>query len=186
MTPYTIPIVREDNPKHLEHFEQLLRLTEAINRTVKENNEKYLKKMEERPSNVRKAELLRHFKVGDRVARHLATGNRTIDKLSELQRGPYEVVVAESTGVDYRLRKVGTTDELIRCHVDHLREFKSFTPVVEDSTPPDGAAASGSTEYAAFCIMSERKHSARLGGGRSFLVQWEDDSDGSAHFALGR
>ena len=183
VTPYKIPTVRDANPKHLEHFNQQLKLTEAINRTVKENNERYLKGMEERPSNVRKAGLLRHFKVGDRVTRYLATGNRTIDKLSELQRGPYEVIVAESTGVDYQpeLRKVGTTDKLIRCHVDHLREFKSFTPVVEDSSPPDVAAASGNKEYAAFRIMSERKHSARLGGGRSFLVQWVDDSDGSVH-----
>ena len=93
---------------------------------MKENNEKYLRDMEERPSNVRRASLLRKFKVGDRVTRYLATGNRTIDKLSELQRGPYEVIVAEPTGVDYQLRKVGTTDKLIRCHIDHLREFKSL------------------------------------------------------------
>ena len=65
------------------------------------NNERYLKEMEDRPSNVRKAGLLRHFKVGDRVTRYLATGNRTIDKLSELQRGPYEVIVVDDTGVDY-------------------------------------------------------------------------------------
>ena len=76
--------MRDANPKHLEHFNQQLKLTEAINRTVKENNERYLKEMEERPSNVRKAGLLRKFKVGDRVTRYLATGNRTIDKLSEL------------------------------------------------------------------------------------------------------
>ena len=60
----------------------------------------YLKDMEERPSNVRKAGLLRKLKVGDRVTRYLATGNCTVDKLSELQRGPYEVIVAEPTGVD--------------------------------------------------------------------------------------
>ena len=82
--------------------------------------------------------------MGDRVTRYLATCNRIIDKLSELQRGPYEVVVAEPTGVDYQLRKVGTTDKLIRCHVDHLREFKSFTPVTDDSIAPEVAAASGS------------------------------------------
>ena len=45
---------------------------------MKENSERYLKEMEERPSNVRKAGLLRHFKVGDRVTRYLATSNRTI------------------------------------------------------------------------------------------------------------
>jgi hypothetical protein len=128
--------VRDANPKHLEHFNQQLKLSEAINRTVKGNNEEYLRDMEERPSNVRKARLLRKLKVGDRVTRYLATGNRTIDKLSELQRGPYEVTVAEPTGVDYQLRKVGTTDKLIRCHIDHLREFKSFTPVTDDSIAP--------------------------------------------------
>ena len=177
VTSFKIPTVREANPKHLEHFNQQLKLTEAINRTVKENNERYLKEMEERPSNVRKAGLLRKFKVGDRVTRYLATGNRTIDKLSELQRGPYEVIVAEPTGVDYQLRKVGTTDKLIRCHVDHLNFFRSFTPVTDDSTVPDAAAAPGSKEYAALRIMSEKKHSARLGGSRSFLIQWKDDPD---------
>jgi hypothetical protein len=62
--------VRDANPKHLEHFNQQLKLSETINRTVKGNNEKYLRDMEERPSNVRKAGLLRKFKVGDRVTRY--------------------------------------------------------------------------------------------------------------------
>ena len=92
--------MRDANPKHLEHFNQQLKLSEAVVRTVKENNEKYLRDMEKRPSNVRKAGLMRKFKVGDRVTRYLATGNRTIDKLSKLQRDPCEVIVAEPTGVD--------------------------------------------------------------------------------------
>ena len=137
--------------------------------------------MEERPSNVRKAGLLRKFKVGVRVTTYLATGNHTIDKLSELQRGPYEVIVAEPIEVDYQLRKVGTTYKLIRCHIDHLREFKSFTPVTDDSTTPEVAAALGSKEHAALRIMSEKKHAGRLGGSRSFLIQWKDDPDGTAH-----
>ena len=41
-----------------------MKLTEAIDRTMKGTNERYPKEMEERPSNVRKARLLRHFKVG--------------------------------------------------------------------------------------------------------------------------
>ena len=59
VTPYKIPTVRDANPKHLEHFNQQMKLSEAISRTVKENNEKYLRDMEERPSNVRKEGLLR-------------------------------------------------------------------------------------------------------------------------------
>ena len=150
---------------------------------MKENNEKYLRHMEERPSNVRKAGLLRKFKVGDRVTRYLATGNHTIGKMSELQRGPYEVIIAEPTGVDYQLRKAGTytADKLVRCHIDHLREFKSFAPVTDDSTPPEVAVAPGSKEHVALRIMSEKKHSTRLGGGRSSLIQWKDDPDGTIH-----
>ena len=161
-----------------------MKLIEAINRTVKENNERYLKEMEERPSNERKADLLRKFKVGDRVTRCLATGNRTIDKLSELQNGPYEVIVAELTGVDYQLRKVGTTDKLIRCLIDHLREFKSFTSVTDDSTAPDAAATSGSKEYATLHIMSEKKHSARLGGGRSLISSFNGRMNQTAQHTL--
>ena len=91
------------------------------------------------------------------------------------------MIVAEPTGVDYQLRKVGTTNKLIRCHIDHLREFKTFAPVTEDSTAPEAAAAPGSKEYVALRIMSEKKHSARLGGSRSFLIQWKDDPDGTVH-----
>ena len=50
VTPYKIPIVRDANPKQLEHFDQQVKLSEATNRTVKEINEKYSKNMEERPS----------------------------------------------------------------------------------------------------------------------------------------
>ena len=40
VTPYEISTVRDANPKHLEHFNQQLKLSEAINKTLKENNEK--------------------------------------------------------------------------------------------------------------------------------------------------
>ena len=79
------------------------------------------------------------------------------------------------------MRKVGTIDKLNRCHVEHSREFKSSTPVTDDGTAPEATTASGSKEYAAFRIMSKKKHSVRLGGGRSFLIQWKDDPDGTAH-----
>ena len=58
VTPYNIPTVRDPNPKHLEHFEQQLKLTEAINRTMKENNERYLKEMEESQTTLRPVEVL--------------------------------------------------------------------------------------------------------------------------------
>ena len=63
--------------------------------------------------------------------------------------------------------------------IDHLREFKSFTPVTDDSIATEVAAAPGSKKYVALRILSEKKHSARLGGSRSFRIQWEDDPDGT-------
>ena len=44
MTPYNIPIIREESKsdKHDEHFIQQRDLAERINRTVKENNDNYL------------------------------------------------------------------------------------------------------------------------------------------------
>ena len=62
-----------------------------------------------------------------------------------------------------------------------MREFKSFAPVTDDSIAPEAAAAPGSKEYAALRVMSEKKHSARLGGSRSFLIQWKDTPDGTVH-----
>ena len=91
------------------------------------------------------------------------------------------MIVAEPTEVDYQLRKVGTTDKLIRGHIDHLREFKLFTPFTDDSVAPEAAAAPGSKEYEALRIMSEKTHSARLGGSGPFLVQWKDEPDGTVH-----
>ena len=68
------------------------------------NNESYLKSMEERKSNQRKLDSLRQFQVGDKVTRYQVTGNKTIDKLSQLQTGPFTVTAVDESGVDYLIQ----------------------------------------------------------------------------------
>jgi hypothetical protein len=65
--------------------------------------------MDERPSNQRKLKALRRSNLGDRVTRIMPSSNKTIDKLSDLQTGPYEVIEVEESGVDYLIKKVGSS-----------------------------------------------------------------------------
>ena len=90
------------------------------------SNEAYLKRMDERPSNQRKLKSLRQLNLGDRVTRIMPSGNKTTDKLSDLQTGPYEVVEVEESGVDYLIKKIGSSAAPIRCHIDFLNLFRTF------------------------------------------------------------
>ena len=164
---YKIPVLRESNSKYFEHFDTHKQLSERINETVKVSNEAYLKRMDERPSNQRKLKSLRQLNLGDRVTRIMPSGNKTIDKLSDLQTGPYEVIEVEESGVDYLIKKIGSSAAPIRCHIDFLNLFKTFD--LPADTEPRAPVAAKSTEYSAERIMGEKTHSARLGGGRSWL-----------------
>ena len=171
VTPYKIQVLRESNPKYFEHFDTQTQLSERINETMKVSNEAYLKRMDERPSNQRRLKSLRQLNLqnlGDRVTRIMPSGNKTIDKLSDLQTGPYGVIEVEESGVDYLIKKIGSSAAPIRCHVDFLNLFKTFD-LPADSEPRAPVAAK-STEYSAERIMGEKTHSARfLGGSHSWL-----------------
>ena len=169
VTPYKIPVLRESNPRYLEHFEQQKLLSERIIETIKQSNEAYLKRMDDRPSNQRKLNSLRKLQLGDRVTRIMYSGNKTIDKLSDLQTGPYEVVEVEESGVDYLIKKIGSSSAPIRCHADFLNLFRTFDlPADLEAKAPEAAKK---TEYSAERIMGEKTHSARPGGERPFLVE---------------
>jgi hypothetical protein len=60
-----------------------------------------------------------------------------------------------------------------------LRLFRTFQTDTTDE--PAAAAAPSKTEYNVERILGERKHSARQGGGTSYLVEWSDSSDGTEH-----
>ena len=85
VTPYNIPIIRESkSDKHDKHFEEQKELAERIDKTLKENNDKYLESMDLRKSNQQRVDKLRHFKIGDKVTLRKLTGNNTIDKLANI------------------------------------------------------------------------------------------------------
>ena len=110
--------------------------------------------MDERKSNQRKLDSLRQFQVGDKVTRYQVTGNKTIDKLSQLQTGPFTVTAVDESGVDYliHVQKIGSFEQPVRCHVDHLRLFRTFQTDTTDE--PAATAASSKTEYKVQLIMS--------------------------------
>ena len=83
--------------------------------------------------------------------------------LSDLQTGTYEVTEVAESGVDYLIKKIGSSMEPIRCHIDFLNLFRTFD-LPADSEPKAPVAAK-STEYSAERIMGEKTHSACLGEG---------------------
>ena len=125
VTTYKIPVLRQSSPKNFEHFDVQKQLSERINETVKASNEAYLKRMDERPSNQRKLKSIRRLNLGDRVTWIMPSGNKIIDKLLDLQTGPYEAIEVEESGVDYLTKKIGSSVAPVRCHVDFLNLFKS-------------------------------------------------------------
>ena len=95
----------------------------------------------------------------------MPSGNNTIDKLSDPQTRPYEVIEVEESGVDYLylIKKIGSSAAPIRCHNDFLKLFKTFDLPADPE--PKAPAADKGTEYSAKRIMGEKTHSAHLGGG---------------------
>ena len=64
---------------------------------------------------------LRQFRIGDKATRYQVTGNKTIDKLTQLQTGPFTVIAVDESGVDSLIQMVGSSQQPVRCHVDHLK-----------------------------------------------------------------
>ena len=81
--------------------------------------------------------------------------------------------------MDYLIQMIGSSQQPVRCHVDHLRIFRTFQTDTTDE--PAAPAAASKTEYRVERIMGEKKHSAKQGGGNSYLVEWSDSSDGTEH-----
>ena len=159
-------MTRESNRNYFEHSDLQKQLSERIIETVKVSNEAYLTRMDERSSNQCRLGSLRQLNLGDRVTGIMPSGNKTTDKLSDLQTGPYEVIEVEESGVDCRIKKIGSSVAPIRCHIDFLILFKTFE--LPTDSEPKAPAAAKRTKYSAERIMGEA-HSARLvGGGHSW------------------
>jgi len=135
---------------------------------------------------------------GDTVTRHKNTGNKTIDKLSALQEGPYTITQVEDTGVDYTIKRKGSTEPPVRVHVDEIKAFETFSPAVYDEDSDYGSeddelqpaaaqpqpaatkpAKKHSKRHEVQRIMAERRLSPRQGGQVQYLIQWKD-SDGKS------
>ena len=190
VSAYRIPetTTKDSVPKdYREHYEEQVRLHQQINKCVEYATKKYQKQMVDQPLNVHRQKQLRTFKLSETVTRFKDTGNKTIDKLSALQEGPYTIVKVEDTGVDYIIQRQGSTEPPVRVHVDEIKAYRTFQPIAlanpdsdyEDSDEEDAVSAAKphSKRYSVRRIMAERKLSPRQGGQKQYLVDWEPDGD---------
>ena len=168
-----------------EHYEEQARLHQQINKCVEYAAKKYQKQMVDQPLNVHRKKQLRTFKLLETVTRFKDPGNKTTDKLSALQKGPYIIVKVEDTGVDYVIQRQGSIEPPVRVHVDEIKAYRTFQPIAladadsnrEDSDGEEAVSAAKphSKRYSVRRIMAERKLSPRQGGQKQYLVDWEPD-----------
>ena len=85
-------------------------------------------------SNQRQIDKLRHFKIGDKITLRKLTGHNTIDKLADVDTGPYSVTTVEDTGIRAHV------DQPVRAHVDRIRLFRTFDAAEVDTVAPALAA----------------------------------------------
>ena len=189
VSPYTVPeanIIDSVPKNYQEHYKEQLRLHENINDCVEIALKAYNEEMVNQPSNQRRSEQLRTFKVNDTVTRHKDSGNLTQDKLSALQQGPYRVTIVDDSGVDYTIQREGSTEPAVRVHVDEIKAYKVFSPPIKDLIDSDSeydtddggdnpiaTAKTHSKRYEVDRIMAERKLSPRQGGQKQYLISWK-------------
>ena len=188
ITPYSVPetTLMDSVPKdYQEHYKEHVRLHHRINECVQIALKEYNEHMVNMPNNLRRQAQLRTFKVGDTITHHKATGNKTIDKSSALQQGPYVI-----TEADYTIQRQGSSEPPIRVHVDKIKSFKVFVPPIvqnraegdsdydsngDDLLPasPATAAKTHNKRYEVQQILAERRLSPRDGGQVQILLQWK-------------
>ena len=186
VSPYTVPEteVADSIPKdYQQHYKEQLRLHANINKCVELALTAYNDEMVNQPSNKRRENQLRSFKLNDTVTRHKASGNKTIDKLSALQQGPYKIIHVDDTGVDYTIQRMGSTEPAVRVHIDEIKAYKVFAPAAapeidaesdyESDDDELAPAKPHSKRYEVDRIMAERKLSPRQGGGIQYLISWK-------------
>ena len=177
-----------------EHYDEQLRLHQQINKCVTLALKKYAEDMVKQPTNLQRSKQLRNFSKGDTVTRHKNTGNKTIDKLSALQEGPYTITEVEDTGVDYVIKRKGSAEPAVKVHVDEIKAFETFSPVAhEDDSDYDADSDSDemspamqpaphatspakkhNKRHEVQRIMAERRTSPRQGSQVQYLIQWKD------------
>ena len=102
---------------------------------------------------------------------------KRLAKIKQKQQGPYKVVIAHPSGVEYTVQRVGSRNkkDKLKIHVDHMRKLKRFKedggseglPHVQHKAKP--AAAKHGKAFDVEEICGERD----AAGQRQYLVKWE-------------
>jgi len=168
------------DPKYATHYDKIQQQQSKLHSWVQKAKEIYRNKMDNLPGNTKK--VLRTLNVGDKVNRRIFYTENTVAKLSDNYDGPYTIIAADDTGVNYTIKRDGSTEPAVKVHVDHIRNYK-YIKAVEEATPEVKQAKKHAKRWSVEQIMSEK--STRIsGGGRQtlYLIKWGGvDEDGSPY-----
>jgi hypothetical protein len=96
---------------------------------VKASRKQYWARLEK--EDPRQGKKTRKFEEGDEVTLFKPTGSKREDKLSALQDGPFEVMEVGSSGVDYKIKRLGSNREPHWVHVNEIKKLRRWTENVE-------------------------------------------------------
>jgi hypothetical protein len=169
------------DPKYAAHYEKIQEQQSKLHSWVQKAKEIYRNKMDNLPGNVKK--VLRKLNVGDKVNRRIFYTENTVAKLSDNYDGPYTIIDADDTGVNYTIKRDGSTEPPVKVHVDHIRNYKYIKTAEGAATEVKAKAKKYAKRWTVEQIMSE-KLSRVAGGSRQlqYLIKWGGvDKDGSPY-----
>ena len=151
------------------YFAQMEKRSAQVVRAVNEARKEYFEKMEQYDPQSKVK--VRTFNVGEEVTVYAPTKSKKVNKLSALQEGPYEIVEADGTGTQYRIKRMGAGKSRPRwVHLDQIKKFRRFMVSEEDGEEMI-AAKPHSKQYTVFRVVGERGKTRRS---KQFRIQWKD------------
>ena len=168
----SLPRVSVEPPTNVSRYVQRLkRHWEIVKEHVQTSTRMYQQRMRERRDK-NKGNPLRKFGVGDEVTYYKPSKSKKLAKIQAKRRGPYKIIAVLPSGVDYTIRRVGSSNkrDLLKVHVDHLRKLKRFMgeggEVRHQSKP---VAPKRDETYEVECICGEREAEEDQ---KQYLVKW--------------
>ena len=148
-----------------------------IKHHVQESARLYQLRMRQRHRN--RNNPLRKFEVGEEVTYFKPDPLKRMAKIKQKQQGPYKVIIAHPSGVEYTVQRVGSRNkkDQLKIHVGHMRRLKRFkedggSASVDHQAKPTAAKNSKTFDVEEICGEREGQ-----GGQRRCLVKWQGYED---------
>jgi hypothetical protein len=114
---------------------------------------------------------IRAFQQGDWVLKLVRGVNKKDKKVGESFQGPYEVIEAGSSGVDYRIKRIGAQKQAEHVHVDDLRAFHRDDEKLQEAAELEAAHKSAKV-WDVHKIVGEKGRTRRT---KQYRVMWHPE-----------